>query len=98
MDETGRELLGLLDGLPLALAQAASYLRETGLDTTSYVRLYKQQWDDLMRSGGESGSPLVDYEQRSVGTTWTISFRAVESRSKNAANLLLLWAFFDNKD
>ncbi|SRR6266536_1686633 len=71
MDETGRELLGLLDGLPLALAQAASYLRETGLDTTSYVRLYKEQWDDLMRSDGESGSPLVDYEQRSIGTTWT---------------------------
>ena len=98
MDETGRELLELLDGLPLALAQAASYLRETRLDTTSYVRLYKQQWDDLMRSDGESGSPLVDYEQRSVGTTWTISFKAIEARNKNAANLLRLWAFVDNKD
>jgi len=53
---------GLLDGLPLALAQAASYNRETGLDTALYVRLYKQQWDDLMASDGESGSPLVDYE------------------------------------
>ena len=92
------KLLGLLDGLPLALAQAASYLRETGLDAMSYVRLYGQQWDDLMRSGGESGSPLVDYEQRSIGTTWTISFKAIEARSKNAANLLLLWAFIDNKD
>ena len=69
MDEAGRELLGLLDGLPLALAQAASYIRETGLDTASYVRLYKQQWDDLMGSDGESGSPLVDYEQGSVATT-----------------------------
>ncbi|KAK3934113.1 Tetratricopeptide repeat-domain-containing protein [Diplogelasinospora grovesii] len=71
MDEAGRELLGLLDGLPLALAQAASYIRETGLDTASYVRLYKQQWDDLMRCDGESGLPLIDYEQGSVGTTWT---------------------------
>ena len=70
MDETGRELLGLLDGLPLALAQAASYLRET----------------------------LVDYEQRSIGTTWTISFRAIEARNEKAANLLRLWAFIDNKD
>jgi len=98
MDETGRELLGLLDGLPLALAQAASYLRETGLDTPSYIRLYKQQWDDLMRSDGESASPLVDYEQRSVGTTWTISFKAIEARNEKAANLLRLWAFIDNKD
>jgi hypothetical protein len=38
MDETGRDLPGLLDGLPLALARAGSHLRETGLDITSYVR------------------------------------------------------------
>ena len=98
MDEAGRELLGLLDGLPLALAQAASYIRETGLDTASYVRLYKQQWDDLMRCDGEPGSPLVDYEQGSVGTTWAVSFKAVEAKNKNAANLLRLWAFVDSRD
>ncbi|KAG7289881.1 hypothetical protein NEMBOFW57_006258 [Staphylotrichum longicolle] len=98
MDEAGSELLGLLDGLPLALAQAASYLRETELDAATYVRLYKQQWDELMRLEGEAGSPLVEYEQRSVGTTWTISFEAIRARNGNAANLLRLWAFLDNKD
>ncbi|KAL2016678.1 hypothetical protein VTK56DRAFT_3180 [Thermocarpiscus australiensis] len=91
MDKPGRKLLGLLDGLPLALAQAASYIRDTGLDTTSYVRLYKQQWDDLIGSGGESGLPLVDYEQGSVATAWTVSFKAVEAQNKNAANLLRFW-------
>ncbi|CAK7223200.1 hypothetical protein SBRCBS47491_005129 [Sporothrix bragantina] len=98
LDTAGKELLGLLDGLPLALAQAAAYRRETGLDITSYVRLYKQQWDDLMTSNIESGSPLMDYAQRSVGTTWTISFKAIETRSRNAANLLRVWAFIANKD
>ncbi|KAL1835370.1 hypothetical protein VTJ49DRAFT_6917 [Mycothermus thermophilus] len=93
-----RELLSLLDGLPLALAQAASYIRETGLDTASYVRLYKQQWDDLMGSDGELGSPLVDYEQGSVATTWTVSFKAIEAKNEDAANLLRLWAFVDNRD
>jgi hypothetical protein len=43
-----------------------------------------------MRSDGEFGSTLVDYEQRSVGTTWAISLKAIEARSKNAANLLCL--------
>jgi tetratricopeptide (TPR) repeat protein len=98
MDETGRELLRLLDGLPLALGQAASYIYETGVDITSYTRLYKQRWDDLMRSDTESGSPLIDYEQRSVGTTWIISLKAIEARSESAANLLRLWAFLDNRD
>ncbi|KAG7289879.1 hypothetical protein NEMBOFW57_006256 [Staphylotrichum longicolle] len=98
MDDAVTELLGLLDGLPLALAQAASYLRETELDTATYVRLYKEQWDDVMRSDGESGSALLDYEQRSIATAWTISFRAIEGRNASAANLLRLWAFLDNKD
>ncbi|KAK4248763.1 hypothetical protein C7999DRAFT_30744 [Corynascus novoguineensis] len=77
LDEAGQELLSLLDGLPLALAQAASYLRETKLDATAYVRLYKQQWDELVRSDGEARSPLEEYEQRSVGTTWMVSFEAI---------------------
>ncbi|KAL2115914.1 hypothetical protein VTJ04DRAFT_10169 [Mycothermus thermophilus] len=98
LDEAGRELLDLLHGLPLALAQAASFLRETGIGTASYVRLYKQQWDDLMRSNGQSGFPLVDYEQGSVATTWTVSFKAIEAQNKNAANLLRLWAFVDGRD
>lgn len=38
-----KELVTQLGGLPLALAQAASYLHETGLDIATYVRLYKQQ-------------------------------------------------------
>jgi hypothetical protein len=98
MDDAGKELLTLLDGLPLALAQAASYLRETEVDMSTYVQLYKQQWDDLMTSDGRHESPLVDYEQGSIGTTWTISFKAIEARNASAAKLLRLWAFLDNKD
>ncbi|KAL1893605.1 hypothetical protein Sste5346_006436 [Sporothrix stenoceras] len=98
LDTAGRELLRLLDGLPLALAQAAAYCRETGLDIASYVRLYNQQWGDLMAPDTEPGSPLIDYDQQRVGTTWTISLKAIETRSKSAANLLRLWAFIANKD
>jgi hypothetical protein len=47
---------------------------------------------------GESSSPLVDYEQRSVATKWTVSFKAAETQNKNAANLLSLWAFVDGRD
>ncbi|KAK4172306.1 hypothetical protein QBC36DRAFT_247809 [Triangularia setosa] len=51
-----------------------------------------------MRFDSESSLPLVDYEQGSVGTTWTMSFKAIEARNENASNLLRLWAFFDNKE
>ncbi|KAH7109735.1 hypothetical protein B0J13DRAFT_516870 [Dactylonectria estremocensis] len=91
------QLLELLDGLPLALAQAASYLREKGVDVTTYVQIYKHQWDELMGSRDASSRPLLDYEQGSIATTWMVSFKEIESKSTNAANLLRLWAFLDNK-
>ncbi|KAI3332970.1 FabD/lysophospholipase-like protein [Ustulina deusta] len=95
--ESLQELLKLLDGLPLALAQAASYLHETGLNPTCYIRLYKQQFDELIGNDSKNGPPLSDYPA-SIGTTWMLSFKAIESKSESAANLLRFWAFLDNKD
>ncbi|KAI9783465.1 MAG: hypothetical protein M1816_001347 [Peltula sp. TS41687] len=92
------ELLNLLDGLPLALAQAAAYLRESGIDFATYTKFYKQQWKDLMESQDRAGTPLQDYNDRSVWTTWTISYNAIRAKNKAAANLLLFWACLDNKD
>ncbi|KAH6981463.1 hypothetical protein EDB80DRAFT_899547 [Ilyonectria destructans] len=91
------QLLELLDGLPLALAQAASYLREKGVDVTTYVQIYKHQWDELMGSRDAPSRPLLDYEQGSIATTWMVSFKEIESKSADAASLLRLWAFLDNK-
>jgi tetratricopeptide (TPR) repeat protein len=91
------DLLELLHGLPLALAQAGSYLRETGVDIATYVRIYNEQWAELMGPCDASSRPLVDYNQGSVRTTWTISFKEIERQSANAAKLLRLWAFLDNK-
>ncbi|KAH7124926.1 hypothetical protein B0J13DRAFT_628227 [Dactylonectria estremocensis] len=91
------QLLELLDGLPLALAQAASYLREKGVDVATYVQIYKEQWDELMGSRDASSRPLLDYEQGSIATTWMVSFKEIESKSTDAASLLRLWAFLDNK-
>lgn len=51
-----------------------------------------------MLAEAEFGSVLADYSQRSVATTWTASFRAIENESRNAANLLRLWAFLDRRD
>ncbi|KXJ85264.1 hypothetical protein Micbo1qcDRAFT_223589 [Microdochium bolleyi] len=89
------DLLTLLDGLPLALAQAASYLRETGASIAKYLEIYRRQWDKLMASG--AGRPLLDYDQGSIATTWTVSFGQIEAKDGPAASLLRLWAFLDNK-
>jgi hypothetical protein len=94
----GEALLKLLDGLPLAIAQAASYLRQSGISVGKYIELYEQQWKGLMESQDRAGTPLHDYPERSVWTTWIISYHAIRAKSIAAANLLLLWACLDNKD
>jgi tetratricopeptide (TPR) repeat protein len=91
-------LLGLLDGLPLAIAQAAAFLQESGYDFKTYIECYEDQWRELMNSRDWEGAPLQDYPDRSVWTTWAISYNAIRERHVPAANLLLLWAFLDRKD
>jgi tetratricopeptide (TPR) repeat protein len=68
------------------------------LDVTNYIEMYKQQWGELMATYADSASPLVDYGNHSVATTWMMSFKAIKSKSEIAANLLLIWAFLDNSN
>ncbi|ENH98684.1 hypothetical protein COCC4DRAFT_54853 [Bipolaris maydis ATCC 48331] len=94
----GERLLVLLDGLPLAIAQAGAYLQESGVGMATYLRFYKKQWSELMESGHLANAPLQDYPERSVWTTWAVSYQAIRNKHEATANLLLLWSFLDNKD
>ena len=87
-----------LDGLPLAIAQAGAYLQQSGVGIGKYLGFYEQQWKELMDSQGLGHTPLQEYLNGSVGTTWNISYNAVREKDNAAANLLLLWAFLDNRD
>ncbi|KAF2818243.1 FabD/lysophospholipase-like protein [Ophiobolus disseminans] len=92
------QLLALLDGLPLAIAQAGAYLQESGAGLPTYLSFYEQQWSALMESNHLADAPLQDYPERSVWTTWAISYQAIRDKHEATANLLLLWLFLDNKD
>ncbi|KAH7126726.1 hypothetical protein B0J11DRAFT_284076 [Dendryphion nanum] len=93
-----KKLLELLDGLPLAIAQAGAYLQESGVGLTTYLEFYHRQWDGLMKAEDWADAPLQDYPNGSVWTTWAISYRAIRNKHEATANLLLLWSFLDNKD
>jgi tetratricopeptide (TPR) repeat protein len=74
--------------LPLALAQAAAYIGETGMPIAEYVDLFRQRRRDLLQRGDLS--PAYPH---TVATTWELSFRQVEAESPAAADLLNLYAF-----
>ena len=91
-------LFCVLDGLPLAIAQAGAYLQETGVGLETYLKFYQQQWEKLMKSQDLTEALLQNYPDRSVWTTWAISYNAVKQKDEITANLLLLWAFLDNRN
>jgi hypothetical protein len=55
-------LVTRLGGLPLAIAQAGRYMRETGTNCQTYLRLYKTSWSELLKDVPR----LRDYQNGSV--------------------------------
>ena len=84
-----RELAGELDGLPLALEQAAAYIVATRATFQRYLESY--------RTGGlarlEARRPALGRYPNSVATTWAANFAAVQADSEAAADVLRLSAF-----
>ncbi|KAF2716087.1 hypothetical protein K431DRAFT_29724, partial [Polychaeton citri CBS 116435] len=90
------DLLDMLQGLPLALVQAGAYLRTTNMQIPKYIQTYNETWTSLME--GQHRHPLTEYPDRSVLTTWQMSYNQVKSEEPKAAKLLDLWAFLSPND
>ena len=71
-------------------------MRKTGTNVSEYIELYNQAWARLMEK--QHLSTLREDADRSILTTWTLSFNSLRLQSEDAANLLMLWAFLDNRD
>jgi tetratricopeptide (TPR) repeat protein/transcriptional regulator with XRE-family HTH domain len=80
----------LLDGLPLALDQAAAYIEENRCSLSDYLNLYWLRGASLLKRRGTFGKR--DYPN-SVATTWSLSFERIQQSGTPAADLLRLCAF-----
>ena len=94
LDPDAVELVKELDGLPLAIATAGAYLDQTARSFSDYLRLYKESWVRLK----ETSPKLSSYEDKTLYSTWQISFDYIKQQNPLSANLLRLWAYFDNQD
>jgi tetratricopeptide (TPR) repeat protein len=92
-DEARREaeaICALVDGLPLALDQAAAYVEENRCSLGAYRELFQTRRAQLLKRRGTFSKR--DYPD-TVATTWSLSFERVEVADPVAANLLRLCAF-----
>jgi len=83
-------ICSLVDGLPLALDQAAAYIEENQCSLGAYLNLYRSHRAYLLQRRGTFGAKDYPY---SVATTWSLSFERIERTDPLAADLLRLCAF-----
>lgn len=88
------ELAYRLDGLPLAIVLAGSFIRRTGMSLTKYLDHYDKAWRDLQAAA----EPHRQYSNGNILTAWAISYHEINKRSPYATQLLYLLSFFSNND
>ncbi|KAK5202230.1 hypothetical protein LTR41_012026 [Exophiala xenobiotica] len=92
-DIHARRLAERLAGLPLALATAGAYLYQSTFTFERYLQEYEKHWDiDPWRP-----LPLQEYQDRTLYTTWDLSFTRLQREDAEAATLLGLLAYFSNR-
>jgi hypothetical protein len=79
-----RDLAQELDGLPLALEQAAAYMQATGLSVASYLELFRERHLELLSRGDLAG------DDKRVTTTWALAFDQLQVAPQAAGLLRLL--------
>ena len=89
-------LLRSLGHLPLAIDQAASYIRESQISVSEYLELYEKEKSEYLK---EFPSTQYNFQSReTVMTTWTISFESIKKENPEAALLLQLLSLLDAED
>ena len=92
-DNDARKITGRLDGLPLALATAGAYLRQVGTSFAQYLQQYDASWLKLQQT-----TLALDAYDQALYSTWQLSYIHIEQQNGLSAQLLRLWAYFDNQD
>jgi len=85
--QAARDLGGLVGGLPLALEQAAAYIRAAGDTLAGYLDLFRRRRADMLARGEPAGY------SKTVASTWALAFERLKHTGQGAVGLLRLLAF-----
>jgi tetratricopeptide (TPR) repeat protein len=77
--------------LPLGLEQAGAYMCAKQASFQSYIKSYRTRRLLLL----QNAKPETGAYEKTVATTWSLNFEAVERESEGAAELLRVSAFFN---
>ena len=93
-------LCGYLDCLPLALSQAASFMRQQNVTVGEYIQLLdddESRLSDLLEHDFQPYSHEADFP-KAIASTWNVAFDLIAADSPIAANLLSFMAFLNSRN
>ncbi|KAJ9322858.1 hypothetical protein DTO027B5_2900 [Paecilomyces variotii] len=98
-DKVVAKLLGKLNYIPLAIAQAAAYMNVNQIPITEYLGLLEKKDKDAIEALSTKLRDRTHYHdsQSAVMTTWMISFDQIREKSITAARLLSFIAHLEPK-
>ncbi|TVY22961.1 Calcium-independent phospholipase A2-gamma [Lachnellula hyalina] len=97
-EEEDRLLLELLERLPLAISQAAAYIRRTKISVQQYLKFfYESEGRKSALLSHEFQDPYRPQVPNSIMHTWLISMKQIAEESPCGEKILKTIAFFDNK-
>jgi tetratricopeptide (TPR) repeat protein len=86
------EIVSELGFLPLAIEQAAAYIREETKDLFMFLPIYRK---NRAKFHSQKSTANRSYYEESLATTWRIAFQHIEEGSVEASRLLRLLAFLN---
>ncbi|KAL8762032.1 MAG: hypothetical protein Q9194_007619, partial [Teloschistes cf. exilis] len=93
-DVDAKKLAERFDGFLLALATAGDYISQTADSFGEYLQMYEQSWDEL----AENSDGLIEYDNRTLYTTWNLSLKQVAAQDAQAVELFRLMGYLGNAD
>ncbi|KAJ5438022.1 uncharacterized protein N7458_009020 [Penicillium daleae] len=93
IDPYAKRLAERLSGLPLALATAGTYLQRSAFFFERYLEEYEKRWNIDPRRP----TKLQEYQERTLYTTWDLSYDRLEIEDLEAAKFMKLLAYFGNE-
>ena len=94
--DDARLIVEKLGYLPLAIDQAGAYLNKLSKPLRTFLPLFEANFKSTLNR--KPPSALWQYGEKTVVTTWEISFEAIQNEDPQAAELLLLCSFLSNED
>ena len=96
-DQDISKLCAHLGHLPLAITQAAAFMREQSQTVTGYIELLEKDDASIMALLKQNfeGYGVEDDFSKAVASTWKVAFDEIASKWPRAADLLSLMAFLD---